>query len=103
MLCAKILRDRLQDPVGSGVFAGPVTYSSAAKESVARLRWLFGSVNMFGSDIPAAEEMGKGLFVARKGEVKCEWRPRIWEVLETNGRPDGEVSLGLGMFGARRP
>ena len=84
-LCAKILKDRIRED-GAG-----------------KLRWLFGSVNLCGSEMPGGGEMGKGLLVKRRGEVKGEWRPRVWEVLESGGRGgDGEVSLGLGLFGARR-
>ena len=84
-LCAKILKDKVRD------------------DAAGKLRWLFGSVNLCGSEMPGGGEMGKGLLVKRKGEVKGEWRPRVWEVLESGGRGgDGEVSLGLGLFGARR-
>jgi hypothetical protein len=85
-LCAKIMKDKIRD------------------DKSGRLRWLFGSVNSNGSEIRGGEEMGKGLVVARKGEAKGEWHPRIWEVLEGNyrGTGDGETSLGLGLFGARR-
>lgn len=109
VLCARILKDRLAD---GGV--GAPAYN-AVKESQARLKWLFGSVNAMGSDMSRAEDMGSGLVVKRSAPVGTpgdgkggsdlvrDWRPRIWEVLESQGRGDGEVSLGLGLFGARRP
>lgn len=109
MLCAKILRDRIVDGP-SGI---PASGLALVKESQSRLRWLFGSVNAMGSDMPSAEELGQGLLVKRtvdgkavNGEPKTvlsDWKPRTWEVLESQGRADGEVSLGLGIFGARRP
>ena len=84
-LCAKVLKGKIKD------------------DKAGKLRWLFGSVNLCGSEMPGVGEMGKGLLVKRKGEVKGEWKPRVWEVLESGGRGgDGEVSLGLGLFGARR-
>ena len=109
VLCARILKDRLAD----GSATGPAYV--AVKESQARLKWLFGSVNAMGSDMSNAEDMGSGLLVKRSasasgvadgkgaGEIIRDWRPRVWEVLESQGRGDGEVSLGLGLFGARRP
>ncbi|ETN46913.1 uncharacterized protein HMPREF1541_01102 [Cyphellophora europaea CBS 101466] len=107
ILCSRILKDRLTEGATGPAYA-------AVKESQARLRWLFGSINAMGSDMPSAEEMGKGLLVKRsvpgggadgKGaaETVKDWKPRIWEVLESQGRGDGEVSVGLGLFGARRP
>ena len=90
-LCAKILKDKIRD--------------DTTKDG--KMRWLFGSVGMCGSEMRGGEEMGKGLLVKRKGEVKGDWRPRVWEVLESKsgggrGGEDGETSLGLGLFGARR-
>lgn len=67
-----------------------------------RLRWLFGNVSLLGSDMQEAEEMGRGLYVQRKGENKGDWKPRVWEVIQANGQREGDLSLGLGMFGARR-
>ena len=85
-LCSRILKERLRD------------------DQSGEMRWLFGSVSLCGSDLRGGEEMGKGLLVKRKGEIKGDWKPRVWEVLEGGGRggSDGETSLGLGLFGARR-
>jgi hypothetical protein len=107
IVCARVLKDRINDngPLGPAY--------AAVKESQARLKWLFGSVNANGSDMPSAEDLGQGLLVKRvlSGEPKTpassqaellkEWRPKVWEILESQGRADGEVSLGLGLFGAR--
>ena len=87
-LVCKVVKDKVRDDAIDG-----------------RLRWLFGSVNVFGSDIHEAEEMGRGLRVMRKGEDKGEWRPRVWEVMSAAGVSGGreaDVSLGLGMFGVSR-
>lgn len=157
---AKILRDRLNSidtaaaSTASSTTNGTIANSNgpafaATRESQARLRWLFGSVNAMGSDLPNAGEMGSGLLVQQKrgldGSVRnvsgtgavgtpstptvggftgmpgveagkgatlqqqnektitMDWRPRVWEVLESQGRPDGETSLGLGLFATRRP
>ncbi|RMD40578.1 hypothetical protein DV735_g4566, partial [Chaetothyriales sp. CBS 134920] len=90
-LLAKILRDKLRDSHN------------------ARLKYLFGNVTTCGSEIPGGEELGKGLLLVKrdsdgapKGKILGEWRPKIWEVLETGGRSDTDVSIGLGLFGARR-
>ncbi|RMZ87493.1 hypothetical protein DV736_g5280, partial [Chaetothyriales sp. CBS 134916] len=90
-LLSKILRDKLR--AGNDL----------------RLRCLFGSVSTCGSELPGGEELGKGLLIAKrdsdgapKGKVLGEWRPKVWEVLETGGRSDTDVSIGLGLFGARR-
>ncbi|RMZ76607.1 hypothetical protein DV738_g4791, partial [Chaetothyriales sp. CBS 135597] len=90
-LLAKILRDKLRD------------------NHDPRLRYLFGNVTTCGSEIPGGEELGKGLVLVKrdsdgapKGKTIGEWRPKVWEVLETGGRNDTDVSIGLGLFGARR-
>ena len=154
--CAKILKDRLSSPAdgplptlpGGGSNSAGVNIFSAIRESQSKLKWLFGSVNAMGSDLPNAAEMGAGLLVTKRGAdgkpvgnntgtaagmtptsnnaavgstqsstwpmsgnaasgtpslLPTAWKPRIWEVLECHGRPDGETSLGLGLFGARRP
>ena len=87
-LVCKVVKDKVKEDATDG-----------------RLRWLFGSVNVYGSDLQEAEEMGRGLRVMRKGEDKGEWRPRVWEVMSAAGVSGGreaDVSLGLGMFGVRR-
>jgi hypothetical protein len=114
-LCAKILKDKLSPPSQpqtqpqsqsqaqpTSSPAESVTLATTARASANRMRYLFGSVAMFGSEIPGAEDMGKGLLVSKEGKCKGEWRPRVWEVLNCNGVKDGETSLGLGLFGARR-
>ncbi|KPI42992.1 Mediator of RNA polymerase II transcription subunit 12 [Cyphellophora attinorum] len=140
--CARILKDRLSPSVGAnpGALNGEGTSNSIAalRDCQAKTKWLFGSVNTMGSDLPNAAEMGSGLLVTKRASdgkpvannagnvatlglaalntgltssqptsafsgITSEWKPRIWEVLECHGRPDGETSLGLGLFGARRP
>lgn len=77
--CAKMLKDKLQD---------------------VRLKYLFGSINMMGSE--QVPDMGHGLQVVKEGKgVVGDWRPRVWEVLDNGSGKESETSLGLGLFGAR--
>ncbi|ETI22853.1 hypothetical protein G647_06930 [Cladophialophora carrionii CBS 160.54] len=79
MMCAKLLKDKLQD---------------------GRVRYLFGSINMLGS--VQVQDMGQGLQLTKEGKgVIGEWRPRMWEVLNNGSGKETETSLGLGLFGAR--
>ncbi|KAK5410904.1 RNA polymerase II mediator complex subunit [Exophiala xenobiotica] len=80
MMCAKLLKDKLHD---------------------ARLKYLFGSVNITGS--LQAQDMGHGLQMFKEGKgVIGEWRPRVWEILDNGSGKENETSLGLGLFTARR-
>ncbi|OAL27966.1 hypothetical protein AYO22_03181 [Fonsecaea multimorphosa] len=79
MMCAKVLKDKLQD---------------------ARLSYLFGSINMMGS--VQVQDMGRGLQMAKEGKgIIGEWKPRMWEVLDNGSGKESETSLGLGLFRAR--
>jgi hypothetical protein len=79
LMCAKLLKDKLHD---------------------ARLRYLFGSINMLGSG--QVQDMGQGLQLVKEGKgIIGEWKPRMWEVLDNGGGKENETSLGLGLFGAR--
>jgi hypothetical protein len=75
MLCARFLKDKMQDP---------------------RVHFLFGSVNAMGSVM--SQEPGEGLRMVKGGIVVGEWRPRQWEVVEGSAEP----WVGLGIFGARK-
>ncbi|OAP60061.1 hypothetical protein AYL99_05063 [Fonsecaea erecta] len=79
MMCAKFLKDKLQD---------------------ARLGYLFGSINILGST--QVQDVGRGLQMAKEGKgVIGEWKPRMWEVLDNGSGKESETSLGLGLFRAR--
>ncbi|KIW32756.1 uncharacterized protein PV07_04280 [Cladophialophora immunda] len=79
MMCAKVLKDKLQDP---------------------RLAYLFGSINMMGS--LQVQDMGRGLQMVKEGKgIIGEWKPRMWEVLDNGSGKESETSLGLGLFRAR--
>ena len=79
MMCAKLLKDKLQD---------------------GRIRYLFGTINMLGSS--QVQDMGQGLQLVKEGKgLIGEWKPRMWEVLDNGSGKENETSLGLGLFGAR--
>jgi len=79
MMCAKLLKDKLQDP---------------------RLTFLFGSINMMGST--QVQDMGQGMQMVKEGKgIVGEFKPRMWEVLDSGSSKENETSLGLGLFGAR--
>jgi hypothetical protein len=79
MMCARLLKDKLQD---------------------GRLRYSFGSVNILGSE--QIHDMGQGLQLVKEGKgVIGDWKPRMWEVLDNGSGKESETSLGLGLFGAR--
>lgn len=78
-MCARLLKDRLQD---------------------GRLRYVFGTINMLGS--AQVQDMGQGLQLAKEGKgILGDWKPRMWEVLDNGSGKENETSLGLGLFGAR--
>lgn len=80
MMCAKLLRDKMQDE---------------------RLKYVFGSANLTGS--VQAQDMGHGLQLVKDGKgVVGDWKPRVWEVLDNGSTKENETSLGLGLFGCRR-
>jgi hypothetical protein len=79
MMCGKLLKDKLQD---------------------GRVRYLFGSISMLGS--VQVQDMGQGLQLTKEGKgIIGEWKPRMWEVLNSGSGKENETSLGLGLFGAR--
>ena len=79
LMCAKLLKDKLQDT---------------------RLRYLFGTVNLLGSG--QVQDMGHGLQLVKESKgIIGEWKPRMWEVLDNGSGKENETSLGLGLFGAR--
>ncbi|KIW81201.1 hypothetical protein Z517_04226 [Fonsecaea pedrosoi CBS 271.37] len=79
LMCAKVLKDKLQDT---------------------RLCYLFGSINLMGS--AQVQDMGRGLQMVKEGKgIIGEWKPRMWEVLDSGSGKESETSLGLGLFRAR--
>ncbi|KIV84399.1 hypothetical protein PV11_00182 [Exophiala sideris] len=80
IMCAKLLRDKIQDE---------------------KLRYVFGSANLTGS--VQAQDMGQGLQLVKEGKgLLGDWKPRVWEVLDNGSTKENETSLGLGLFGCRR-
>ncbi|EXJ80789.1 hypothetical protein A1O3_07073 [Capronia epimyces CBS 606.96] len=79
MMSAKILKDKLQD---------------------ARMKYLFGSVNIMGS--AQVRDLGQGLQIIKEAKGSLgDWKPRVWEILDNGSGKESETSLGLGLFGAR--
>jgi hypothetical protein len=79
VMCARLLKDRLQD---------------------ARVRHVFGSIGMFGSS--QLQELGQGLQMTKEGRGNIgDWKPRVWEMLDNGSGKENETSLGLGLFGAK--
>ena len=78
--CARILKDKFKD---------------------SRVKWLLGSVNSFGSD--RAQEVSHGLQMVKEGRgVVGSWQPKVWDMMESTSGREGDTSLALGLFGARR-
>jgi hypothetical protein len=79
VMCAKLLKDRLQD---------------------SRVRHVFGSIGMFGS--VQVQDLGQGLQMSKEGRgIIGDWKPRVWELLDNGNGKENETSLGLGLFGAK--